>query len=73
MEKTNKNRRHKQALLVWLSIYPLITFLYTLTGSMLADLTLPLKTLVLTLIAVPVMSYGMLPLLNRLLSGWLNK
>ena len=73
MEKTSKKRKHKQALIVWLAIYPLITLLYALLGNFLADLAPPLKTMVLTLIAVPLMSYGMLPLLNRLLSGWLNK
>ncbi len=73
MEKTNKNHNHKQALVAWLAIYPLITLLYALLGNFLADVAAPLKTMVLTLIAVPLMSYGMLPLLNRLLSRWLNK
>jgi len=73
MEKTSKNSKHKQAFVIWLAIYPLITLLYALLGNYLTDLAMAYKTLILTLIAVPIMFYGMVPLLNKLLFNWLNK
>lgn len=73
MGKTSKNSKHKQAFVIWLAIYPLITLLYALLGNYLADLSTAIKTLILTLIAVPIMFYGMVPLLNKLLFKWLNK
>ncbi len=73
MEKTSKNSKHKQAFVIWLAIYPLITLLYALLANYLTELATALKTLILTLIAVPIMFYGMVPLLNKLLFNWLNK
>lgn len=70
MEKISKR---KQAFVVWLAIYPLITLLYALLGNYLINLPTTFKTFILTLIAVPIMFYGMVPLLNKLLFKWLNK
>lgn len=72
MEHTNKNEKHKRAFLVWLAIYPLITILYYLLGSYLILLPLIARTFVLTIIAVPVMFYFLVPLLNKLFSHWLK-
>ena len=72
MKKAGKNNKHKQAFVIWLAIYPLITLLYALLGGYLADFATAFKTLILTLIAVPIMFYGMVPLLNKLLFKWLN-
>lgn len=73
MGNTRKSSKHKQAFVIWLGIYPLITLLYALLGNYLTDLATAFKTLILTLIAVPIMFYGMVPLLNKLLFKWLNK
>jgi antibiotic biosynthesis monooxygenase (ABM) superfamily enzyme len=64
----------KIAVLVWIAIYPTITILFVLLGDVFAQITpLPLKTLVTTLIIVPLMVFFIMPFLERLLTGWLNK
>lgn len=67
------HNKHKRAFLVWLAIYPLVTLLFYLLGDILLLVPLPLRTLVLTLIAVPLMSYLILPFYQRLFAKWLNK
>ncbi|RAJ85495.1 hypothetical protein CLV59_102198 [Chitinophaga dinghuensis] len=67
-----QHEQHKRAFIIWLAIYPLITLLTISLGSYLKDLPLYLRTLILTIIAVPVMVYGLVPLLNRLFRNWLN-
>ncbi|WP_089781630.1 hypothetical protein [Chitinophaga sp. YR573] len=73
MENKSKNEKHKMAVIIWLAIYPLITVLCHFLGEYLQPLPTALRTLVLTLIAVPVMVYFLVPLLSRLLGTWLNK
>lgn len=63
----------KMAVLIWLGIYPTITLVLALLSPFLADLPLPLKTLSLTLVVVPIMVFGVLPLLTRFLGGWLRR
>ena len=67
------HNKHKRAFLVWLAIYPLVTLLFYLLGDILLLVPLPLRTLVLTLIAVPLMSYLILPFYQKLFAKWLNK
>lgn len=68
----NKNSQHKRAFLTWLAIYPVITLLFILFGNQLIKLPLALRTLILTLILVPLLSYVLLPLLFRIFAKWLN-
>jgi antibiotic biosynthesis monooxygenase (ABM) superfamily enzyme len=63
--------RHKQAIVVWLAIYPMITVILAVGGSSLEPLPLPVRTLVLTLVLVPLMTFVLVPALNHLLRGWL--
>lgn len=65
--------RWKTAVLIWLGIYPTITTIIWLLSPFIADFPLPVKTLCLTLLAVPVMVWVMLPVLQKLLRGWLIK
>jgi antibiotic biosynthesis monooxygenase (ABM) superfamily enzyme len=67
----NKHQ-HKRTFLIWLSIYPLITVLFYALGGWIKDFPLPLKTLVLTAIAVPIVSYILLPFYHKIFSKWLN-
>lgn len=64
---------HKRAFLVWLAIYPLITLIFFLFGDILGKIPLPFRTLLLTLVAVPLMFYVILPIYNKLFNKWLNK
>jgi uncharacterized protein len=65
--------RHRMAVVVWLAIYPTITLLLALTGPLTDDWPLPLRTLLLTAIAVPLMVFVLLPRLQRGLGPWLAR
>ena len=65
--------KHKRTFLIWLAIYPLVTLLFYLLGNILMPFPLPVRTLILTLIAVPVMAYVILPFYNKIFHKWLNK
>ena len=57
--------KHRQALTVWLCIYPTITLVMWAFGEPLAALPLPLRTLVLTAFLVPTLIYVLVPFANR--------
>lgn len=63
----------KIAVLIWLAIYPSITLLFLLVGKQLWLIPLPLRTLTITLILVPLMVFVLLPALQKLFSGWLQR
>lgn len=68
-----KPKKWKMALLVWMAIYPSITIIFALFGNYFAQITpLPLRTLVITAIVVPLMVFSVIPLLQRLLTNWLE-
>jgi antibiotic biosynthesis monooxygenase (ABM) superfamily enzyme len=71
--RTGAPPRYRQALLVWLAIYPTITLLLELGGPVINDWPLPLRTLALTAVAVPLMVFVLLPTLQRALGGWLRR
>jgi antibiotic biosynthesis monooxygenase (ABM) superfamily enzyme len=60
-------------MLIWLAIYPLITLILFLFGDWLIKIPLVFRTLLLTLVAVPMMIYIILPFYNKLFHNWLNK
>ncbi|MEO1731123.1 MAG: hypothetical protein AAFR64_10325 [Pseudomonadota bacterium] len=66
------NSIHKTALLTWAVVYPLITALLVLLEPLVAELAMPLRTLILTAIMVPIMSYLAMPFATRLASTWLG-
>lgn len=65
--------RWKNAVLVWIAIYPSISLLSYLAGPWLATLPLLLRTLVLTGVLVPILVFVLLPALHRLFQGWLHR
>lgn len=65
--------RWKTALLIWLGIYPTVTLVSWIIGVYATDLPLPLRTLCLTVIVVPIMVWVMMPVLQKALHRWLNK
>jgi antibiotic biosynthesis monooxygenase (ABM) superfamily enzyme len=65
--------RHRFALLVWLAIYPTITLMQHLGGPVINDWPLPLRTLALTAVVVPLMVFVLLPTLQRAFAGWLSR
>lgn len=63
----------KMAVAIWLCIYPLITLLLFIVMPHTTQWPLPLRTLLLTVIAVPVMVFILLPQVQRVLKSWLSK
>ncbi|NML20923.1 hypothetical protein HHL16_08560 [Pseudoflavitalea sp. G-6-1-2] len=61
MANNKQPSKHLTPVLIWLAIYPLITVLLYLLGEWIENFPLPVKTLILTLIAVPVVYYFILP------------
>ena len=68
-----QNAKHKGAFLIWLAIYPLITLLFYLIGDFVVQFPIPIRTLIITLIAVPTVVYVILPFYHRVFAKWLNK
>lgn len=67
-------KKWKMAIVIWLAIYPLITTIFALLGKQLILIEpLPLRTLIITIIAVPIMVFILIPTLQKLLHKWLTK
>ena len=66
-------RKWKFALLIWCFIYPVITLLNYVFMPFMTDLAIPLRTLVLSVILVPVMAYLYIPFINRKFFAWLRR
>lgn len=65
--------KYKAAIMIWVVIYPTINLIMLLLGNSLNELVLPLRTLILTIILVPLMVYVLLPLANKIVKDWLTK
>jgi len=66
--------RHKMVLLTWLGIYPTITLVLSLMLPLLMGrVPLPVLTLCVTAIVVPLMGYAVMPQLVRWFGGWLYR
>jgi hypothetical protein len=65
--------KYKTAVVIWIIIYPTINLILLLLGDSLNELTLPFRTLIMTLILVPLMVYVLMPFANKLFNSWLNK
>jgi antibiotic biosynthesis monooxygenase (ABM) superfamily enzyme len=66
-------KRYKMALLVWLGLYPLLTALSYLTGPLLANAPIPVRTLVLSAILVPTMIFVLIPNIQKHFAKWLRQ
>ena len=63
--------RYKMAVVTWLAVFPTITAIFLLLSPVLTALPLLLRTLLLTLIMVTLMTYVVMPRMTRLFSFWL--
>lgn len=55
----------KKSLIVWVSIYPPLTLILLEFGQPLSDLPVALRTLLLTVILVPMMTYILIPFWSK--------
>jgi antibiotic biosynthesis monooxygenase (ABM) superfamily enzyme len=62
---------HKMALVTWITIFPLITAIVAITGPLLEELPLAVRLGITTALAVPLMTWVVMPRVTRLLRGWL--
>ncbi|MDL9936881.1 hypothetical protein QSJ18_09030 [Gordonia sp. ABSL1-1] len=65
--------KHVRALIIWIAVYPTITVLMLALRPWVSDLPLPLATLVLTGVVVPVAAYGIIPVLLRVAASILGR
>jgi antibiotic biosynthesis monooxygenase (ABM) superfamily enzyme len=63
--------RFKMALVTWLAVFPLITMISAIFQQFLGMLPLVLRVAVVTAIAVPTMTYLLMPQMTRLFAWWL--
>lgn len=64
-------RRYKQAIVTWLAVYPALTVTLYVLSPFTDGWPLWLRTLVVTILLVPVVVWVILPFLTRILRGWL--
>ncbi len=64
--------RWKKAVHIWIGIYPTTTAVLWVLSPFITTLPLPLKTLCLTLVVVPIMVWVMLPFWQKILKNWLE-
>ena len=65
--------KHQQALMIWLAVFPTLTVLNLVLGSWLHPMAPVVRTGVLVTIAVPIVSYGLMPQLHRIRLRLLNR
>jgi antibiotic biosynthesis monooxygenase (ABM) superfamily enzyme len=67
-----KPKKWKLLLVSWLFVYPVINLLFAVLMPFIKDFPQLLKTLILTVILVPLMGIC-IPLLHQKFSGWIRK
>ncbi len=65
--------RYKVAFVTWLGLYPVLTALIFMMRPLIGELPMPMQTLLLTAIVVPMMTWFIAPIMQRLFAGWLGK
>ncbi|MEO1249247.1 MAG: hypothetical protein AAFW76_05345 [Pseudomonadota bacterium] len=65
-------RKDRMAILTWAVVYPLITLLLLILEPLLTGLPMPLRTLALSAIMVPIMVYLAMPAVTSKFSRWLT-
>jgi antibiotic biosynthesis monooxygenase (ABM) superfamily enzyme len=63
--------RYKFALLTWFGAYSVITLILEVLGPAMATWPLPLRTLLLSALMAPAMTWLVIPFLTRLFRNWL--
>ena len=67
-----KPKKWKLLLVSWLFVYPVINLLFAVLMPFIKDFPQLLKTLILTVVLVPLMGIG-IPLLHQKFAGWIRK
>ena len=70
-QATARPPRYKQALIAWLGVYPALTLILAVLGPAMAPWPLPLRTLLVSLLMVIVLTWLVMPLLMRIFRRWM--
>lgn len=73
MNQNMQPKKWKFALLIWSFIYPAISLLSLTLFPLLADFPSAIKSLITSLILVPVMVWLYIPFVNKRFAIWLRK
>lgn len=63
--------RYKMAMVSWLAIYPLVILILECLSPILNPLPIPARAAIITLIAIPSMTYILMPQMSKWFSKWL--
>lgn len=63
--------RHKMAFVSWLALYPIVTLIFWIFGPWLAQIPLVLRTAMVTIAVILLLTYVAMPRMTRLFKGWL--
>ncbi len=63
----------RMTLVSWLALYPIVTAIFWLFGDQLAGFSLPVRTLLVTLVVMFTMSYIAMPRFTKWFHGWIFK
>lgn len=63
--------KYKMTLVSWLALYPAVSIIFLLFGGLLESVPLLLRTLIITGILMPLMSYVLMPRFTRWFAFWL--
>lgn len=69
---TPRPPKYKMATLTWIAIYPLITVILYVFGPELQAFPIFIRTLILTVVLVPLMVWVAVPFLQKIFSKWLR-
>jgi antibiotic biosynthesis monooxygenase (ABM) superfamily enzyme len=64
--------RYKLALLTWVGAYAVITLILAVLGPATVTWPLPLRTLLISALMAPAMTWLVIPFLTRVFRGWLT-
>lgn len=63
--------KHKMTVVSWLALYPTVSIIFILFGSQLETVPLLLRTMIITGVLMPLMSYVLMPNFTRWFAFWL--
>lgn len=64
--------RYKMALITWAGAYAVITLILSALGPVMSSWPLPVRTLLLSVLMVGILTWLVLPALTRVFRGWLT-
>lgn len=63
--------KHKMTFVSWLALYPSVTLIFLFFGELLAQVPLLLRTMIITGVLMPLMTYILMPRFTRWFAFWL--